>query len=246
MLTVLVASWWLCAFFGASVSLFLGVFWRPEPIYNDYAFLTLFSTSVMSINVVHVSQFFITLERIIVMRSTTLNYNHKVLLILCILTNLGLCTFLGVTFVTHFHPSHDNSGVRMPVLRILEEQAYLIQYYTSYGISLITLVCSFCFILLFRKTITAKTEKSFTKMQNTIKYTILVDIWLDFLPQILTIGLSLFGSTYGPYVATLQRILFTFCGIFVNQRFHKNFVVNRNSTIANSSMKTPTIVNSKL
>uniref|UniRef100_A0A7E4ULB8 7TM_GPCR_Srx domain-containing protein n=1 Tax=Panagrellus redivivus TaxID=6233 RepID=A0A7E4ULB8_PANRE len=229
MLTMLVVSWWLCAIFGTFFSIFYVAFWRPEPIYNSYAYICLFVAVIVTMNCVHISQFFITLERIIIMKSASSICSHKLLLTLCILINVGSSIFLVVLVAVNFSQKDDNNfETRMPILRLIDIKTYLISYYISNGICLITLMASLYFLVLFRKTTKTKAGTPSSKMESTIKFTIWVDIWLDFLPQILTIGLTLLDSPFGPYVATVQRVLFTFCGIFVNRKFYKVFVVNEN------------------
>uniref|UniRef100_A0A7E4ULB9 Serpentine receptor class gamma n=1 Tax=Panagrellus redivivus TaxID=6233 RepID=A0A7E4ULB9_PANRE len=193
MLTMLVASWWLCAIFGTFLAGHYIAFWRPDPIYNKYALLVFFIPAMSSINCVHISQFFLTLERIIIMKSTNAKYYCKKLLALCIFFNTSLAVFLGTLFVANFDPNgannDSNQESRMPVLSIIDKKTYLILYYISNGISAVTLLASLYFLIVFRKS--TKATEMFTKMEKTIKYTIWVDIWFDFLPQIFTVGLTM-------------------------------------------------------
>uniref|UniRef100_A0A7E4ULE1 G_PROTEIN_RECEP_F1_2 domain-containing protein n=1 Tax=Panagrellus redivivus TaxID=6233 RepID=A0A7E4ULE1_PANRE len=247
-LTTLIVSWWLCSVFGALLAVYNIAFWRPEPIYNKYALFTFFLPAIVSLNCVHISQFFITLERIIIMKSANSLYNHKILLSLCIFVNVALSLFLGTIFVINFNPNDSDDESCQPILCMIDMNTYMISYHMANGISVVTLLASLYFLILFRKTTNTvnTTGKKSSKMQNMIKFTICVDIWLDFLPQILTIGLTLFGSPAGPYAGTIQRVLFTFCGIFVNQRFYKVFVVNEHTVSIMSVSQAATKIQSKV
>uniref|UniRef100_A0A7E4UM78 7TM_GPCR_Srx domain-containing protein n=1 Tax=Panagrellus redivivus TaxID=6233 RepID=A0A7E4UM78_PANRE len=239
MLTTLIVSWWLCAIFGVLLGVYNMAFWRPEPIYNKYAMFSFFLPAILTLNCVHISQFFITVERIMIMKSANPGYSQKILLALCILMNIGASLFLGIYFIVKFNTSETNVDDCMSIICMVGMDSYLVSYHIANGISVVTLLASLYFLILFRKTTSAVRTKGMqsSKMQNMIKYTICIDIWLDFLPQILTVGLTLLNSPFGPYVATLQRILFTFCGIFVNQRFYKVFVINENSVSVMSTSK---------
>uniref|UniRef100_A0A7E4UM60 Serpentine Receptor, class T n=1 Tax=Panagrellus redivivus TaxID=6233 RepID=A0A7E4UM60_PANRE len=238
MLSMLVFSWLLCAIFGAALSLFNIIFWTPASYNNHSVMLAFFLPAILSVNCVHISQFFITVERIIMMRAAT-NNHHKDLLTPCIFFNVTLALALALLFGFNFNPNDDDSiggnDQRMPILRLINMNTYLISYYIANGSSIATLLASLYFLFLFRNNTKSNAGTPFTKMQNTIKYTICIDICLDFLPQISTIGFTLFGSPIGPYIAIVQRVLFTFCGIFINRKFYKVFVMKNNNSIADTS-----------
>uniref|UniRef100_A0A7E4W625 BTB domain-containing protein n=1 Tax=Panagrellus redivivus TaxID=6233 RepID=A0A7E4W625_PANRE len=188
---MLFISWWLSSIFGAMLMAYYVTFWRPEPTYNKFALLTFFWSAISSINCVHISQFFLTVERVIVMKSSNSSYNQKILLTLCIFVNVVSSISIGILFLANFNPNDDEKyEIRMPIQSVIDRKSYLILYYMTNGVSIITLLASLYSLILFRKTVIT-TEIVFTKVQNTIKYTIWVDIWFDFLPQILTVGLTL-------------------------------------------------------
>uniref|UniRef100_A0A7E4ZPS9 Serpentine Receptor, class T n=1 Tax=Panagrellus redivivus TaxID=6233 RepID=A0A7E4ZPS9_PANRE len=237
-LTTHVVSWWLCAISAIILAAYNIVYWRPEPIYNNVIMFSLFLPAQLALNCVHISQFFITLERILIMKSANPIYNQKLLLAACVLINIGVATFIGVLFTLQFAQNGVNDESCVIIICMVGMDTYLVSYHVSNAISAVNLIASLYFLFLFRKTtITVNTHgKQAAKKQNMIKFTICVDICLDIFPQIVTVVLSLMGSPIGPYVATLQRVLFTFCGIFVNQRFYNVFVTHESSFAKTTSV----------
>uniref|UniRef100_A0A7E4ZPY4 G protein-coupled receptor n=1 Tax=Panagrellus redivivus TaxID=6233 RepID=A0A7E4ZPY4_PANRE len=213
------------------------VLWRPEPIYNNILMFICFLLAQLTFDCVHISKFFITFERILIMRSANPAYNQKLLLGLCIFFNIAVTIYTAIFFIIRFIQVGMSDESCLLISCMIGMDTYLVSYHVSNAISACNLIASVYFLFLFRKTtITVDTHgKQAAKMENMIKFTIYVDFCLDLFPQIVTVVLSLIGSVIGSYIGTLQRVLFSFCGIFVNQRFYNVFVTHERSFTVKST-----------
>uniref|UniRef100_A0A7E4ZUW8 G_PROTEIN_RECEP_F1_2 domain-containing protein n=2 Tax=Panagrellus redivivus TaxID=6233 RepID=A0A7E4ZUW8_PANRE len=216
-LIVHIIVWYVASFAGLALHLYVTVFWRLSNNYNSMVLFVLGAPAYSTLYSVFISRWFLTLECIFVINlwRNQRRYLKILCTFFCITVDLGMLAL----FIARFATSEREPNCWF-ISCVFERYSYAIAMNFINIIILSSFFCSLWSLYLFHKTRATHSANEQTSMQQIIRFTIILDLYFNVVPQVAAVVTHWLGIDFQTYVGPVYRVLFVSYGLIINLRFY--------------------------